>query len=482
MQDSRCTAQTPIVAWQAGLQGIAERPPRPDRPPAPAAMALRHLFTPSFRNRLRLFFVVIVIIPMIAVALVLFRLVSESDQSQTDAQLGQAQRTALNIHRDREQRAGVAGREIVSDRGLQAAIARDDPAGIQRRLDQVARAGGSRLVVLRLNGQGAFEAGSPPAVAPARNELLDQDGNAVGEVVTSVESANGYAESVARVTEVEVVLSEGSGVLATTAPALGRERLPERGSVEVAEREYRVTSFEVPSFEGGRLSVRLLIPEPSAGSVLSGTSLLVIGVLIGFLVLAFAFALTVSRTLAAEVGRLLEAAKKIGKGDFAVEVPSEGNDEFAALGAEFKDMAHQLEGRLEELQRGARPAPGGDPPRRRVVRGGLDRVGLLEIVVQTAVDGLGATRPRDDAHATATTAARGRPRGRPDGLRAGAARGRGGGAGRRAAGGDRARPAAARWPRRSGRRGGQRAGGRHRLGRARRPPLQPRRARAAVTT
>jgi len=41
-------------------------------------MFIRHLFTPSFRNRLRLFFVVIVIIPMIAVAFVLFRLVSAS--------------------------------------------------------------------------------------------------------------------------------------------------------------------------------------------------------------------------------------------------------------------------------------------------------------------------------------------------------------------------------------------------------------------
>jgi len=36
-------------------------------------MRLRNLFTPSFRNRLRLFFVVIVVIPMIAVAAVLFQ-------------------------------------------------------------------------------------------------------------------------------------------------------------------------------------------------------------------------------------------------------------------------------------------------------------------------------------------------------------------------------------------------------------------------
>src|SRR5688500_3592744 len=186
-------------------------------------MGLRHLFTPSFRNRLRLFFVVIVIIPMIAVALVLFRLVSESDQSQTDAQLGQAQRVALNLYRDRERRAGAAGREIVSDRELQARITRQDTAGIQQRLDQVAQEVRVQRVILRLDGQGAFETGSAPAVAPARNELLDQDGEPVGEVVTSVESAEGYATAVARLTEVEIVLSEdGAGALAATEPSLTR--------------------------------------------------------------------------------------------------------------------------------------------------------------------------------------------------------------------------------------------------------------------
>ena len=58
-------------------------------------MRLRNLFTPSFRNRLRLFFVVIVVIPMIAVAAVLFQIVTRSEESQTDAQLSEAQRVAI---------------------------------------------------------------------------------------------------------------------------------------------------------------------------------------------------------------------------------------------------------------------------------------------------------------------------------------------------------------------------------------------------
>ena len=71
-------------------------------------------------------------------------------------------------------------------------------------------------------------------------------------------------------------------------------------------------------------------------------------------------------------------------------MPAEGNDEFAALGKEFNSMARQLEARLEELQRERERL---QEAIRRVgesFSASLDRVGLLEIVVQTAVDGIGA--------------------------------------------------------------------------------------------
>src|SRR5918995_3703519 len=102
-------------------------------------MRLRNLFTPSFRNRLRLFFMVIVVIPMIAVALVLFQIVTRSEESQTDAQLSEAQRVATNLYRESAPRANAAGREIVADQGLRDAIADEDPARIQARLEEAAR-------------------------------------------------------------------------------------------------------------------------------------------------------------------------------------------------------------------------------------------------------------------------------------------------------------------------------------------------------
>jgi diguanylate cyclase (GGDEF)-like protein len=75
-------------------------------------------------------------------------------------------------------------------------------------------------------------------------------------------------------------------------------------------------------------------------------------------------------------------------------VPAEGNDEFAALGKEFNDMARQLEARLEDLRRERGRL---QEAIRRVGESfarGLDRHGVLEIVVQTAVDGVGAASGR----------------------------------------------------------------------------------------
>jgi diguanylate cyclase (GGDEF)-like protein len=350
-------------------------------------MFIRHLFTPSFRNRLRLFFVVIVIIPMLAVALVLFQLVARSEQSQVDAQLGEAQRVAQNLYRDSAGEANDAGKAIAADDALGQAIAKKDSTAIQARLDDVSRRVGARRVLLELDGQGKFEYGTEIGVAPSRNALHDQNDRPLGRLTTAVESVSSFASKLESVAEVGVVVFEGGRVLGASRAELARANLPSRGSAKVDGTEYRVRSVAAQGFDGRRLTLRIATPDTTdAGS----PTWLVIGALLGFLVLAVAFAITVSRTLQAEVQGLLVAARAIGQGDFSQRVPTEGNDEFAALGKEFNAMAEQLAQRLEELRRErARLAEA----IRRVGESftkSLDRVGLLEVVVQTAVDGVEA--------------------------------------------------------------------------------------------
>jgi sensor histidine kinase regulating citrate/malate metabolism len=48
----------------------------------------------SFRSRLTLFFVAIVIVPMLVVTVALFRLIADNEQGQADARVAQAQTAA----------------------------------------------------------------------------------------------------------------------------------------------------------------------------------------------------------------------------------------------------------------------------------------------------------------------------------------------------------------------------------------------------
>jgi len=121
----------------------------------------------------------------------------------------------------------------------------------------------------------------------------------------------------------------------------------------------------------------------------------------GFLLLAFFFSVTASRQLQGQLSRFLDAARRLGGGDFSSPVPTEGRDEFAALGSEFNNMSRQLANRLDELsQERARL--------RELIRrigqtfaSNLDREALLELALRTAVDAVQAQAGRVTGRATA---------------------------------------------------------------------------------
>ena len=102
-------------------------------------MSFLQLRTPSFRSRLRLFFVVIVILPMITMALVLYLLIVEAERSQTDARLSQAQTVAQQVLREEQAAAGKVAQRIGGDQEIANARMQRDEAAIQDRLDTLTR-------------------------------------------------------------------------------------------------------------------------------------------------------------------------------------------------------------------------------------------------------------------------------------------------------------------------------------------------------
>jgi diguanylate cyclase (GGDEF)-like protein len=343
----------------------------------------------SFRNRLTFFFILLVILPVLAVAFVGILIVRDSEEEKTATRLEQAQTAAEGVYRDLRSRAQTVVMTVADDQELAAAVRDGDRAALQDRLENLAERGGADRVRLTLEGREPIDAGGGEAVAPAVGEISD-DGGRAGRMSLSVSTAGEYANLLAQVTGLNVLLTEGDRVLAGDIETGSARGLPLRGETEVEGEKYRVTGFETPGFDGGTLRVHVLAPEDDLDDAVSDNALFIGLILLAFLICALAFALTAARSLQSQTERLLTAARMIGKGDFSIEVPTEGNDEFAALGKEFNSMARQLETRLEELQ--LERARLQETVRRvgESLGKGLDRDALLGIVVQTAVDGVGA--------------------------------------------------------------------------------------------
>src|SRR5215216_4427178 len=118
----------------------------------------------SFRRRLTLFFVLIVIVPMVAVAVVLFRLISDNEDGKADARLAAEQAVAINVYKDARERASVALERIASDEELAAALQDDDVAAARSRAQTLLGSMGARRIVLVNGEQTVIDVGSRSAI------------------------------------------------------------------------------------------------------------------------------------------------------------------------------------------------------------------------------------------------------------------------------------------------------------------------------
>jgi diguanylate cyclase (GGDEF)-like protein len=350
----------------------------------------------SFRSRLTLFFLLIVIVPMVSVAVILFRLIEDNEQGKADARVAQGQTAAIGLFRREVDRAGAAAGRIGRDRELVADLRVGDLVGARARARELLRTQRARRIAITRDGRVLVDVGAREATAPAARELVGPRG-AMGRLQVSVITAGEYTRLVRRVTGLDAAVQRGDRTIATTLPELGDERLPRVGTIDVGSDEFRAASFTARGFAGRPARVAVLYDTSEISSDIAAGRTLAIAILVAFLILAFAFALTVSRSLQAQIERFLDAAKRLGGGDFSTPVPTEGRDEFAELGEEFNAMARQLEWRLEDLRQERARLQESIRRIGETFASNLDRDALLGIVVQTAVDAVGAEAGRATA-------------------------------------------------------------------------------------
>jgi diguanylate cyclase (GGDEF)-like protein len=360
----------------------------------------------SFRNRLRLFFLMIVVAPMLVVAVAFYVLVFSSESGKADAQANAERRVAMAMYDEAHDRALIAGRAIARDVPFATAIRRNNAEALQTRAADLLRRGGvKRIVVVRGTNRALVDVGNASATFPASIRLVDGS-RQFGSLETSVITPGAYARSVQRTTGLEVLLMrEGGEVLTSTLPGADKVAVPETpqgGHATINGQKYRTFAFVVDGFLGSRVKVDLFASQ-AALTTRARRGRLVGGLLFAaFLLIAVLFGLLISRSLQSQMGRFLQAARRVGGGDFSSPVPTEGNDEFAALGVEFNKMSRQLQDRLSDLRSERARLQTAMRTIGETFASNLDREALLEIVVRAAVDGVDADAGRASVRPTLT--------------------------------------------------------------------------------
>jgi diguanylate cyclase (GGDEF)-like protein len=340
----------------------------------------------SFRTRLTSFFVVIVVLPMIAVGVLVFRLISDSEQGKADARASGLATAAANLYSEQSASARNDARTIASNASVLTG------PQLRARLTAIAAQAGLARITLSSSRRVVADVGDRTAIAPGAATLRGRGGRALLQVTVSLISASEYARQLAG-PGVALVIRQGRRVLYTTVPRPAT-LVAAQGDVTIAGRQYRANTQSFAGFGRDPVQVTVLSDLANTASSVRGSRVVAAIFIAAFLLLAFFFSVTASRQLQGQLSRFLEAARRLAGGDFSSAVPTEGRDEFAALGTEFNNMSEQLAHRLDELSQERTRLRALIRRIGQTFASNLNRAALLELALRTAVDAVQADAGR----------------------------------------------------------------------------------------
>jgi diguanylate cyclase (GGDEF)-like protein len=341
----------------------------------------------SFRARLTTFFLLIVVIPMAAVGFLVFTLINDSQQGKAQARANGIASAAAGVYEQASRSASLDARTLA--RELESTSARALPARVAELTDQ---AGFARVTVS--NGPRTLaDVGNPTAIAPGLAIIKQVGSSQTRTIMLSELTAAQYADQLTG-RGFEVVVRQGGQTLSSTLPGTHNRALPRSGTVKIGAATYQAVSLGFSGFGTSPIEVTVLSDQAATGGSVATDRLVAALFILAFFVLAVCFTMLASRALQAQLSRFLEAARRLGSGDFSSPIQTHGHDEFAALGDEFNKMSVQLSNRLDELRLEQARV-------RRSIRNigeafaaNLDRGALLQLALETAMDATLADRGR----------------------------------------------------------------------------------------
>ena len=342
----------------------------------------------SFRTRLTSFFILIVVVPMIAVGFLVFRLISDSEQGKVDARAAGLLTAAASVYHGESLAASTDAQAIARALGSRPGRAAPAPAALRARVAALASQAGLARVAVSIGSTVTANVGDPTAVAPG-SATVGAGGRELTVKVSEITAAQYVSQLAAP--GVAVVVRDGARTLGSTLPpGNGAQALPLQGTVSVRGATYRAVSQALPGFSGPPVTATVLANVSTPTTSVTGSRVLAAAFIAAFLLLAFSFSVLASRGLHGQVSRFLQAARRLGSGDFSSPIQVEGRDEFAALGAEFNSMSSQLARRLDELSQERVRLREAIRRIGQTFASNLDRPALLELALKTAIDAVQA--------------------------------------------------------------------------------------------
>jgi diguanylate cyclase (GGDEF)-like protein len=258
----------------------------------------------SFGSRLTLFVVLIVLVPTVALLGILLAVGEESRSGKADARLAAGLETATALFSEQVSEARSRARALGEEPGLAAALRSGERAELAAFARSAVRPPVEAIEVLDEDGTLISAAGDAEAIAFAEVGLRAA-GRPAGALRVSTTDGEAFAQEVGELTGRDYVLSRNGRPIAAsvTAPS-GPLAAGETADVEADGRELRA---HLQTLDPDDDETLLLLGPRKEGRFLA-LGLPAVGLLLGFLIMAIAFAYWLANALTRLHGQVEERA------------------------------------------------------------------------------------------------------------------------------------------------------------------------------
>src|SRR6185437_4573549 len=205
----------------------------------------------SFRARLLTFFVLIVVVPMVAMGVLMFRLISDSQQGKADARAGGLASAAASLY---QSEAALARSDAET---LARAVGHTHGQALATHFETLAKQAGLARATVTAANKTVVDVGDKSAIAPGSAVLVQPGSNRRMTVAVSELTASQYVRELSAA-DAAVVVRKGPKILGASFATSPAASLPNGGNVSLNGHGYRAVGQSFAGFDHAPITVTTL--------------------------------------------------------------------------------------------------------------------------------------------------------------------------------------------------------------------------------